>query len=278
MTDSYGTGEVLSGGFLALLCTTAIQLFGLSGLLFAFQVDTTATVPEHCDPAVLRYALSGPIGYRLQTDRCEGHYRQQASAGGLTVASLLTNCEDYDPTDNTPLILRWDAADGPVKLRGISMRSNTLYRMDRKCKPDEDSFSWPTDFLAWQRFRKSELGIKAFQIRTLCGSEVEVLIPLSITQGGSALEKGGYRLVLWPGIALQKVCMSIAPVDQDGCRGKYIFSGPLEQKLYPAERPIVQEIPDLPKTGLYAVDIEASTRQGWLTTANFYFQHLDSRP
>lgn len=229
---------------------------------------------QSCDDDLLARAR-GPHGYQLRGERCEGIYARPVGGSVLYLISLTGSFEDYDPLSGQPLRLTWSApGDNEVQLRAEGIERQLYYRMDARRPPGAGAFEWPTGILAAQRITKDSLGIRGWTTVNVGGVDRDVYLPLSISQADEPVRCGSYQLVLWPGVRMREVYVSLAPVGTSGETDAFIKEDePLRYGYYPAEFPIVIELPKLVNPGLYYLKIGADPRQGPPRTLEYWFYH-----
>lgn len=228
----------------------------------------------HCDQD-LNPAAASPLAYRLRGDRCEGTYIQDVAATALKLASFTESYESYDLTAARPLLVEWTpTANAAVHIRAQSLRSRVYYRMDSDRAVGSGSFSWPIDVLAALRLEKSDLGVLAWTTRRVGDTDRDVFEPLRVRQRAAATP-GPYRLVVVPGVQLEEIFVSVAPLKSNGEPGPYaIDKRPAGLGYYPAGRAaaIAVQAPSAP--GVYRLDLGATLTQGGTSAVTVYF----SRP
>lgn len=219
-----------------------------------------------CDP-VLKTDLTDPLAYQMREDRCEGLFVQQVS-GGLQVASLHFTPRAFTAAVGKTVQLSWNSLlERPSRLRAVSLKPKVYYRMDTLRPPASTSYGWPTDLLDRLDLSSGDIGLLSWQNVEIAGRETELLSPVSI--GGAA---GPIEIVLLPDIALEEVYVSLAPLDDEGRAGDYLFSNkPLEYGIYPARRPVAARLPSLENPGVYRLEIGALFRAGGSSSQDVLF-------
>lgn len=253
-----------------------LATFGLFTLLAVFDATAALLVAQtaHCD-ADLNPASTNPLGYRLRGDRCEGVYIQDVAATALKLVSFTESYESFDPALDRPLLLEWMApSNSPVHIRAQSLRSRLYYRMDSDRSAGSRSFTWPPDVLAALRLGKSELGVLAWTTRRIGTTDRTVFEPLRLRQQGAATP-GPYRLVVVPGVQLEEIFVSVAPLTPNGEPGPYaIDKQPAALGYYPAGRAAAIAVQAPSTAGVYRIDLGATLTQGGTSALTAYF----SRP
>ena len=228
----------------------------------------------HCD-ADLNPATTNPLGYRLRGDRCEGVYIQDVAATALKLVSFTDSYESFDPALDRPLVVEWaPPPSAAVHIRAQSLRSRLYYRMDSDRPAGSASFTWSPDVLAALRLGKAELGVLAWTTRRIGSMDRTVFEPLRLRQRNAATP-GPYRLVVVPGVQLEEVFISIAPLTPNGEPGPYaIDKQPAALGYYPAGRAAVIAVQVPSTAGVYRMDLGATLTQGGTSALTAYF----SRP
>jgi len=212
-----------------------------------------------CDRG-LEHRASGPHGYRLRGDRCEGIYVKQVGGTVLTLASLTESFEDYAVTHGSaPLTLEWTAPDsGMVVLRAQGIKRDLYYRMDATRPAATGAYRWPSDVLTARGIARRDVGVLAWTRATLGGTERIIYLPLRIGQRGEPARADVYELVLFPAAPLREVYLTVAEVDSAGHDTRLIHnSRPLHYGFYPAERPVRIKLENLGQSGIYRVSVGA---------------------
>ncbi len=235
----------------------------------------SAAQPAPCDPEL--EARSGDeLGYRLRGERCEGRYAQEDVASTtLTLASFLNTpgIAGGETWNVDALKVEWTApsvADS-VHLRARGLRSRLYYRMDAVAVAPP--FAWPTHLLTSLEIPPREVGLVAWTRQNLGGEAREVYLPLAVQSPRPAGTRS-HRLVILPGRELQEVYLSLAPLGKDGVPGKFLKDGaPLGYSYYPAGRGTEIELPALPATGFYHLELGATLAGGGVASLELVFYH-----
>jgi hypothetical protein len=250
----------------ATLSSTLIVALAISGTLVAQG--------PHCDED-LNPATTNPLGYRLRGDRCEGVYIQDVAATALKLVSFTESYEEFDAALNKPLLLDWTPpANAPVHLRGQSLRTRLYYRMDSDRPAGSASFSWPADVLAALQLRRPDLGVLAWTTRRIGNTDQTVLEPVRVRQRAPAMP-ASYRFVVVPGVQVDEIFVSVAPLKPNGDAGAYaIDKQPQLAGYYPAGRPTVITFAPPSPAGVYRLELGATLTQGGTSALTTFF----SRP
>jgi hypothetical protein len=252
-----------------------LATFGLFTLLTVFDATAALLVQTaHCD-ADLNPASTNPLGYRLRGDRCEGIYIQDVAATALKLVSFTESYESFDTSLDRPLLLEWaPPQSAAVHIRAQSLRSRLYYRMDSDRSAGSRSLTWPPDVLAALRLGKSELGVLAWTTRRIGTTDRTVFEPLRLRQQSAAMP-GPYRLVVVPGVQLEEIFVSVAPLKPNGEPGPYaIDKQPAALGYYPAGRAAAIAVQAPSTAGVYRIDLGATLTQGGTSALTAYF----SRP
>jgi hypothetical protein len=222
-----------------------------------------------CDPNLADRGV-GTFGYRDRGGRCEGIYRRPVATTVLYMVSLVQSFEEFDPQAGTPLRVHWgEGADGTLRLRAEGVRPELYYRLDAERPAESSHFDWPTDVLSGQRLRRRDLGVLGWVRRPLGGVDRDVYVPLRVTQGEDPARCEPTRMLLWPGVRLDSVTVSVAPVDTSGAQGAWVQRDEeVGLGYYPAQRPIEVTLPSLPPSTYF---IRLVAFRGGGAPAPFYY-------
>jgi hypothetical protein len=193
----------------------------------------------------------------------------------LLVASFTIAFEDYDLASGKPLRVEWpQVGEQEIQLRARGLRWKLYYRMDTVRQGQEPSFTWPTSLLAALNIPQHDVGIMGWTRYTMGNTERQLYLPLRITQTGGKPGKNIYHLVLFPGVELQEVFVSLATVNEDGQPASFLQDGkPLRSGFYPAQRRIDVSLAGFPRPGFYYVEIGATLQRGGATSVEFVMYH-----
>ncbi|MFL5404005.1 MAG: hypothetical protein ACJ8BF_14460 [Gemmatimonadales bacterium] len=216
-----------------------------------------------CDKGLEKLA-SGPHGYTLRNDRCEGIYAQEVSGTPFWIASLTQTFEDYDPQSGGDLIVAWDnPGTRDVRLRAQGVSHDVFYRMDAIRPPTPPSYRWPSDVLAAQHLPRDDIGVLAWTPYQVGGTERQLFLPLRIRQRKPAESSSIYTLVLFPTTELREVYISLDLMGADGRPKKSVRKNkPLAYGYYGAEAPVSIQLGDLSEAGIYHLEIGADLAEG----------------
>jgi hypothetical protein len=234
-------------------------------VLILCRVQVGRTQQPACDPG-LRPRPQTPYAYRPLADRCEGIYVEQVGGTVLSVASLTASFEKYDLTSGKSLRLAWPGrGNRELRIRVRGIQPELYYGMDATRPANSTSYQWPISILASLRIVQSDIGVLGWTRRQLGNSWRNVYLPLRISQAGTPAAGHGYSLVLYPGVKLQEVYLTLGPADGEGrpMPGKLVKDHqPLNQGFYPAERPVRIKLPALRPPGLYYLEVSATLPSG----------------
>jgi hypothetical protein len=243
--------------------STRAPLWFLIGLLSCWPSQSWAQQPA-CDPGL--HPLAGTrFGYGPREDRCEGVYVKQVGGTALAIASLTSRFEQYDVDSGKNLRFAWSASGDSVRIRVRSIQPDLYYGMDAARPACGKSFEWPIAILSSLKIRQPDIGVLAWSRRKLGGEMRDVFIPVGITQSGVPAASSGYSLVLFPGVKLKEVYLTLGPADADG---RQIVDSlikdrePQKLRFYPPERPIRISIPPLNPPGLYYLEVSGALPNG----------------
>jgi len=246
------------------------------GILACLLVFPFATLSQEnpCDPYLLQ-PKENPLGYRLRGNRCEGQYIQQVGSTPLSVASLTHVFENYDLNSDQPLQVDWPKlGDQETRLRAHGIKWKLYYRMDAVSPVGLTSFQWPVGILSALNISKSAIGIVGWTHREFGEETQKIYLPLRISQSGEMYPKDSYRLILWPGVQLEEVYVSLARVDDEGHPKSFLQEGkPLGYGYYPAQRAIPLRLTGFQESGIYNVTISATLQSGSDTTLRLFVYH-----
>ncbi len=249
-------------------------------LLFVLVTDgiihEASSQIQSCDP-YLEQPEGDPYGYRLRDDRCEGVYVKQVGSTALVVASLTESFEKYDLNSTKDLVLQWKAPGSEaVKLRALGLRRRLYYRMDTIRPTHSQSFRWPLSLLSALEIPRDDLGILCWTQHRMGNKDIDVYVPLRITQMKDGGRSHVYTATLLPGVELSEIYLSLATVGENGAPETFLRDGEaLGYNYYPADRRIDIPISGLKHPGLYYVEIGAKLKTGGSTTIEFWLYHPD---
>jgi len=226
-----------------------------------------ATVAQDspCDPGLVALA-SGPDGYQLRGERCEGTYVQPVGGTALWLVSLTEFFEPYDPTSGADLLVSWSTTGKqPVRLRAQGIRRDLYYRMDALRPASSTPFHWPSDLLLVRHIARERIGVMGWTRMSVAGSEELVYLPLRVSQRASAPTGGPTQLTIYPTVQLTEVYLSIASGGADGHALKPLRQTPLGYGYYPADQPVTMTLDELTTPGLYYLEISATLAGGGQT-------------
>lgn len=226
-----------------------------------------------CDPDLAGRGRGTVFAYRERGERCEGLYNSPVGGDILALVSLTEAFGDYDAASGEPLIVQWSGVgDGTLRLRAEGVRSELYYRMDTARPAASGAFAWPTDFLASRGIPRQDVAVRGWVSRSFGGIDTRVYVPLRIAQRGRNPECGPLRFLLWPGVRLNRVTVSVRRLSDSGEPGAWIKRDEdLDEPFYPAETVIEVVLPGL-APGTYWVRFVAVPRVGSPAPAEYYVQ------
>jgi hypothetical protein len=146
--------------------------------------------------------------------------------------------------------------------------------MDSDRAAGSTSFSWPGDVLAALQLRRTDVGVLAWTTRRIGSTDRTVFEPLRVRQRTASMP-GTYRFVVVPGVQVDEIFISVAPLRPNGDTGPYVIDKqPALVGYYPAGRPAVISIPPPSSAGIYRIDLGATLARGGTSAMTAYF----SRP
>lgn len=239
-------------------------------LLAAWAATASAQNPP-CDPNLAGRGLS-TFGYQARGTRCEGVYRRPVAATVLYLVSLTEAFQDFDAAAGAPLVVEWAVAADSIQLRAEGLRAELYYQMDAVRPGAARSFEWPTEVLAGLRLQRRDVGIVGWTTRTIGALERSVYVPLRVAPRGATPACGRPRLLLWPGVRLDSITMSVAPVSASGATGAWVTrDAELGLGYYPAQRPIEAALPPL-AAGTWLVRLVAHRSGAEAVPVTYYVQ------
>jgi hypothetical protein len=252
-----------------------LQRAGIIGLTLAIVIlglpRPGATQAVSCD----LIPTAGPYGYRLRGDRCEGLYEKQVGGTPLSIVSLTEFFEDRSTTSGTPLLVEWvPPSNSDFRLRAEGIRRKLYYRMESRRPADSRSYEWPSDVLAALNIKLDQIGILGWTRYSLGGVERDVHVPLQVKRKGASAQCATYVLVLFPGVELEELYVSLASLGEAGEPVRWLRRDqPLLYGYYPAETAIKVRLKELAAPGLYQLAISAKLASGGSTALTRWIYH-----
>jgi hypothetical protein len=251
---------------------------GLAVLALAatFDAGTSGAAQSHCDPS-LAPSANYPFRYIERGDRCEGVYIQLVGGTTLNMLSFTASLGAFDPKAGQPLLIRWTPAPiaTDVQLRAHTTRRHLYYRMDTRVPAGAMQYRWPTDVLAAVGLGRTDIGLTGWTRLPVGGTDQDVLLPLSVTQGNpqASAAMGTYTLLVQPAAQLSELYITLTRMDGDGGAARIVQpTRELGYGYYPADDTIEIPIEAPAERGLYAVQLGAKLRGGGVSTLRFLFQ------
>lgn len=225
-----------------------------------------AAAQPFCD-ASLRARLQSPLSYQLRGDRCEGIYAQQVSAPVLEVRSLVAGFEPFDPARDPEVFLSWTpppGATGEVRLRALSFRPGTYFRMDTAVPAAEGSYRWPADVLAQVGLAREELGLVAWVTPSGEGATPrELYLPLRAGPRRGPVAGADYEVSVVPSQRLADLRITVERLGSAGAEGITLRQDEeLGYGYYPSNKPTVFSLGRLAGEGIYRLKISARPHGG----------------
>jgi hypothetical protein len=231
---------------------------------------------SHCDPS-LAPSANYPFKYINRGDRCEGVYIQLVGSTTLAMLSFTSVFGEFDPKTGQPLVIGWPSAPhgADVQLRALTTRQHLYYRMDTRVHAGDSQYRWPTDVLAAMGFGRLDVGLLGWTHLSVGGTDQEVLLPLSVSQGSApaTTATGAYTLLVEPAAQLSELFVTVSRLGSDGGAERIVQpSRELGYGYYPADNTIEISIDAPAERGVYAVQLGAKLRGGGASTLRFLFQ------
>jgi len=258
--------------------TRSLPWFWGLTLVMAFAVAAPATATEHlCDPTIDPERFRDrPLGYRSFGDRCEGLYAQSVGAATMRVVSFTAGAARFQTEEPKPISIAWPKVkDGPIRLRAKSLKSNLYYQMDTLQSQTASPFTWPTDVVRRLSIAARDLGLVGWVEVPIGGETETVYLPLTVHQGGEGKAAQDYRLMIAPGEPLKTVSWSIYRFDETDRRYHEVApQRPQQRTVHRSSRSVPIPIRDLPRKGIYYIEIIGELAADGLTTSRkIWFYH-----
>lgn len=241
-------------------------LLVFAGLLIAGPL----AAQTKCDTTLTNLATE-TNGYRLRGNRCEGMLGQQQGGTTLLLVSFTEVFQPYASEHDT-MRVSWpsDVRDS-VRLRAEFLRRGpTQYRMDATA-PATSNFLWPAGLVS--KLPGRNVGVVGWTRFSVLGSSTQLYLPLQIRITAGPVACGDYSVVLLPGVRLDSVFVTLAPLDAQGRRGPPVRDNqPLTSGPYSAEYPIPFRIrrQEIPEAGVYYLRIGGRLSDGRPATEEYY--------
>ena len=258
-----------------------LRLAFIVGALCVGAVLLLLQYPARADPAGpcdhnLTPLPTGPLGYRLRGERCEGLYVAEVSGSAILVAAWTMAFDDFESAKVDNVVLAWDAPDGagPVHLRAQGLRRRLYYRMDAVRPAGNADFIWPANVLGELQLARKDLGVLASTLTTVGGVPRNVLLPLRISGGAATPRRAEYELVLVPGTEFGEVYLSLEQVGTSPSVLRHEEA--LGYGYYPANRPLRIPVEGLSAKGFYRLTVAATLKSGGTATSELWLYHPGS--
>jgi hypothetical protein len=267
--------------FLDVYCLESQNVLGLPemnavlivGTFTAISLACSAQSPCDTELVVQTNPNDGDRYTQRDKDRCEGVYLQRVAGtvGNLLVASLSSAGGRLTQWPSTgKLTLRWNQfSGGPVHIQAFSLVPRKHFRLD-VLSNGATSYDWNTN-LAGKYLALSEAGVVAWTIAPVNGYNQRVYLPLSPVSGKAP--KGPYALTIVPPVDLSELYLTVASIEP-GAKALRMHA-PLKYGSYRQDQKIDVDLPALPKTGLYRVELVGDRKdQGSVATPPFLVNHV----
>lgn len=243
-------------------------------------VSASAQTP--CDPAVPRND-SQASGYQLRGDRCEGIYKRPVASFGIQLVSLTAST---GPTNicsaGGSVYMTWPvgAADGggaSVHVMAESLRPLLYYRLDVDRQPNTTSFAWPPSPRCNNdvALTASDVGILARTRMTLGARQIDVLLPVGLSNEPTTPVRPPYQAALMPGRRLREVYVSLWRYGAGATPTPVFSERALGLRPYPAGTRVTIPLSpsELTQPGLYRVRASVEFEAGEVEAPEFFFLH-----
>jgi hypothetical protein len=239
------------------------------------DVATAQAEPSHCDPS-LAPSANYPFRYLNRGDRCEGVYVRLVGGTTLNLLSFTATFGAIDPKAGPPVVVEWPSAPNAagVQLRAVTTRRHLYYRMDTSVRAGTAQYHWPTDVLAAVGLSRPDIGLIGWMHQMIGGTEEEVLLPLSASQGNAPGPAGRetYTLLVQPAAQLSELFITVKRLATDAGAERLVQpTHELGYGYYPADEAIEIPIEAPAEHGIYAVQLGAKLRGGGVSTLRFLF-------
>jgi hypothetical protein len=244
------------------------------GLCAAVASAQTPSPASGCDRAVLA-APQNPYAYARRDDRCEGVYVQQVSAStGLQILSFIEAVSAFAIQPGDRLRLEWTGMSGAtVRLRALSLRPKTYYRMDTERPPGTAAFDWPADIISTLNLGSQQIGFVGLMSQPVGDRTEEIYVPIRVGKG-AVVRTQKYVVSIRPAAELSELFVTLTEVDGSGTTLRTIKKdSPLGLGFYPAETAIAVPLPVLERPGLYRLQLGATLSRGGSATRTLLFYH-----
>jgi hypothetical protein len=207
-----------------------------------------------------------------EKDRCEGVYLQNVSStiGDLLVASLTGSGRSRQWPGGGGLALHWNQfSGGDVHIQALPLVPRKHFRLD-VLTGAVTSYEWNTNLVA-KYLTPDQIGLVAWTTSTVNGHGERVYLPIAV--GASGPPSSPYRLTVLSPVELSEVYLTVANI-VSGEMPLQVHT-PLKFGLYPANQKIEVDVPPLPKSGLYRIELIGDRKgQGSVATPPFVINHV----
>jgi len=225
----------------------------------------------------------GQQGYRERAGRCEGLYVEKVSGTTLSLVGFTERVDNFDFATGRVCLLEWPPFDGgEVRIRAQGVKQNLHYRMDRSCKKDERSYSWPTDVSGGLKLTYEDIGVFAFAEAKVGDRSIDVQLPLRVhapvaqppAVAPVTVDAAEYEVSLLPRATLLEIYVTILPIDDKGAPGEAVRN---EERLalghYPSDVSVSFRISpkELKQRGLYLLRVAATVENNAPVTIETFF-------
>ena len=259
------------------MCHLMASLISMAALAATASGDGGAQL---CD-AGLEGNEESAIAYQLRGDRCEGIYKLQVNSTQLRLSSVIESFEPFDTSKPEDLTVQWSLpapfTTTDVRLRAVSLRPRTFYRMDTVVPGSQGSFTWELGIVDRLGYSREDLGVLGWirNPETDDDDRRDIYLPLRLRQSQAPARTGTYEVAFIPEVRLEEVYLTVAPISARGdALGPRLYDAQaLGYGYYPAKTPTFFEISGFTQTGFYEVEIKASFYGGDSGTMSFLLYH-----
>ncbi len=227
-----------------------------------------------CDPKLESRSKGFLHGYKKRGDRCEGIYGQEIDNRTLEIRSFTKGSLNYDLKSTKFLSLKWAKPPfgNELKIEGKSLLRKLYYKMDTQQSISSKVYTWPTNLLSRLNITESQVGWTAKTTSEVNGKFMDIYIPIMIDSNQNTVISEKYELVIFPGVELREVYISVVAIEFSSDFEKEIITNKkLERKKFFAKQVINIPITGIKESGLYRVDIDVAREFGGTSNKSIIF-------
>ena len=220
---------------------------------------------------------SSRLPYSLRRDgRCEGYYLRRLSSGtALHVLSLTSTRRRFNPREIASTPLAWQAPDDAVvTITASSLLPNTRYLMSFQADAGVTAYRWPLNTLANTPLRGQDLGFLAWGTKLIGGRREKVFLPLSIDGSRGGVLPRRYRLEILPERQIKDVELTVTRFIDDTLSETPVYSTRVEAGPYVARVPFPVDLPELGPSGVYHLQVSATSDAGGTAVDMWLYHHM----